>query len=85
VFAFDGVKAPAQILPLKPNEGELLNGAAVFPNGFSVFSVLAASKIRHSVRYMQYAVTAAGCTPGARGALPSLADTDDATVPAITR
>ncbi len=83
VFTFDGANAPAKILDLKPNEGELLSGLAVFPNGFALLSAPALGKIKYSVRYSVYAVNAAGCTPGARGGLPSLADTDDVTVPQI--
>ena len=83
LFSFDGAKAPVRIQALKPNEDDLLSGVAAFPNGFVLLSAPIAGKIKYSTRYQQYALAGGACTAGARGGLPSLADTDDATVPAI--
>jgi formylglycine-generating enzyme required for sulfatase activity len=83
VLFFDGAAAPTTLLALTPANGELLNGAAAYQNSLVVFFAPAIGKIKYSTRYQQYALTATACTPGARGGLPSLADTDDATVPDI--
>jgi len=48
-----------------------------------LLSTPAVSKIKYSTRYQQYALAGGTCTAGARGKLPSLADRDEETVPAI--
>jgi formylglycine-generating enzyme required for sulfatase activity len=83
VFTFDGAQAPQEILALQAAEAEMLNGAAVFPNGFLLLSASTAGKARHSTRYQQFALSGKTCTPGLKGSLPSLSDSDDATVPEI--
>jgi formylglycine-generating enzyme required for sulfatase activity len=83
VLSFDGAAAPQELLALKPAEGEILNTAAVFQNGFLLLSAPATGKIHHATRYQQFALSGKTCAPGVRGGLSSLENSDDATVPEI--
>jgi formylglycine-generating enzyme required for sulfatase activity len=85
VYTFDGSQPPASVQTFKVADGEVFSGVAGFPNGFALFSAPAIGKIHYSTRYQIYTLAAAACTPGARGSLPNLDDTDDATVPAIQK
>ena len=85
VFTFDVASGPKQILELKPEENTVLSGSAPFANGFVLASAPALGKIKYSTRYQSFTFKGDVCTPASRGGLPSLADTDDATVPPIRK
>jgi formylglycine-generating enzyme required for sulfatase activity len=83
VFSFDGVKAPVLVQPLVPGAGDLLSGAVTTENGFVLLAAPSAGKIKYSTHFTVYQYKGATNTPIASGELPSLADTDDSTVPGI--
>ncbi len=81
VYDFDGSKAPALSQTITNRTGEKLFGAVPLANGFAVFSAPTAGK--YSSQYTVYVAESGKFNPRTYGALPSLADTDDITVPDI--
>jgi|YelNatPaOPRAMG01_1025707.scaffolds.fasta_scaffold05481_2 formylglycine-generating enzyme required for sulfatase activity len=83
VFSFDASRPPAKVQSLTPADGEVLSGATALDNAFLVVSAPAAGKIKYSTHYAIYRRTGNTNALLAQGALPSLADTDESTVPLI--
>lgn len=81
VYDFDGSKAPALSQTLTNKPGEIFFGAAPLVNGFAMFSAPTVGK--YSSQYSIYIADSGKFSQRTYGALPSLADTDDITVPDI--
>jgi formylglycine-generating enzyme required for sulfatase activity len=80
VFNFDGTKSPVLAQTIVATN-DLLTCAASLPDGFVAFSRSSSGKF--SARYQTYKAGAAGYAFNAFGALPSLAENDNITIPDI--
>ena len=81
IYDFDGTKAPVLSQTVTNRMGDTIFGVAPLVNGFAVFS--APTMGRHSSEYVIYQADSGKFTSRIYGTLPSLADTDDITVPDI--
>ncbi len=81
VFDFDGRSAPALVQSLDAATNELIFATAVVDNGFIFFT--GPTIARAATRYQAYGFDGTRYKVGVFGGLPSLADTDDMTVPEI--
>ncbi len=81
VFNFDGKSAPALAQPLNSPTNEIIFATAVVENGFIFFTAPPVG--RAATRYQAYGFDGQQYKVGVYGGLPSLADTDDMTVPEI--
>lgn len=83
VFRFDGSQPPVQLQSLAPAKDEVLSGVMAVDNGFLLVSAPAIGRIRYSTNYVVYRCTETTNIVVAQGGLPSLAETDESTVPLI--
>ncbi len=81
VFDFDGRSAPVLVQSLDAATNEIIFATAVVDNGFIFFS--GPTIARAATRYQAYGFDGTRYKVGVFGGLPSLADTDDITVPEI--
>jgi formylglycine-generating enzyme required for sulfatase activity len=81
VFTFDGKSAPALAQPIATPTNEVLWTAAVLEQGFVLLS--ANPIARNAERYHIYTLTGGAFAKSRSGALPTLADNDNLTVPEI--
>jgi formylglycine-generating enzyme required for sulfatase activity len=81
VYDFDGSSAPAMSQTVTNRPGDVFFGAIPLANGFVVLST--PLKGKYSSQYHIYVAEAGKFNVRAYGALPSLDDTDDVTIPDI--
>ena len=80
LFDFDGSKAPTSVQTFTATN-EQFTCAANLSAGFVAY--LQPTGAKYSTKYQVYNWSGAGCTAGAFGTLPSLADNDNVTIPDI--
>ena len=83
VFKFDGVSAPVSIQTITARQGELLFAVAPTENGFVMLN--APDYSRFSTAYSTYTYAGETNALGIYGSLATMADSDDTTIPDISR
>jgi len=82
---FDGVKPPVTVQKLAGFKDRYLSAAMAMPNSVMLFSMLTNDRPRPVMYFQMYSSQKGSYIAGAAGALATLADRDDSTVPEIQK